>query len=170
MRSVSERTRVEARSADHPQSEGPQGRPWGPSASGRSALLREDGPANAEQNHRDQRPPEAVDDLRDAGAHKGLPRLEGPPAEVVRLQADVVLHFLQNKFRARALCGVSHAHLEHGPVAVCLLDLDRLEGLLRFVTPIVNGGVNGEEIVVAASQLLLSEEFRAQIQVEGDDD
>ena len=27
-----------------------------------------------------------------------------------------------------------------------------------------------EEIVVAASQLLLSEEFRAQIQVEGDDD
>jgi hypothetical protein len=28
----------------------------------------------------------------------------------------------------------------------------------------------GEEIVVAASQLLLSEEFRAQIQVEGDDD
>jgi hypothetical protein len=28
----------------------------------------------------------------------------------------------------------------------------------------------GEEIVVAASQLLLSEEFRAQIQVEGEDD
>jgi hypothetical protein len=27
-----------------------------------------------------------------------------------------------------------------------------------------------EEVVVAASQLLLSEEFRAQIQVEGDDD